>query len=322
MIITRTPFRVSFVGGGSDLREFYSKSGYGSVVSAAIRKYMYIVIHPYFHDKIRVKYSKTEDVSNVKDIKHPIVKACLEKVEIDKGIEIASFADVPKGTGLGSSSSFTVGLLNALYAYRGIEVSKERLARESCEIEMDVLGDPVGKQDQYAVAYGGLNYIRFNKDETVNVYPIELDIVTIKKFEECLRLYYTGGERRSADILSRQRDNLSQDSMMLCVKDMASMADDLKDKLSKGKYDLVGEYLNKGWCYKRELASGISNHEIDAMYKKAIEGGASGGKLLGAGGAGFMLVYAVDHGQLEQKMGCRSLPFSIDSEGSKLLFRE
>ena len=182
MIITRTPFRVSFAGGGSDMKEFYCRNGYGAVVSAAIKKYMYIVIHPYFHDKIRIKYSITEDVDDVMDIQHPIVRECLKKVNIETGIEIASFADIPKGTGLGSSSSFTVGLLHALYLYKGITVSKEHLAAEACEIEIDILGDPIGKQDQYAAAYGGLNYIRFNKDETVDLQPISLtdDIRTLE----------------------------------------------------------------------------------------------------------------------------------------------
>src|SRR3990172_146311 len=174
MIITRTPFRVSFAGGGTDLKEFYSQNGYGAVVSAAINRYMYVVIHPYFHDKIRVKYSKTEDVDSIDEIQHPIVRECLKKVQIERGIEIASFADIPAGTGLGSSSSFTVGLLNALYAFKGKVVTKERLAREACEIEIDVLKEPIGKQDQYAAAYGNVNYIRFNRDETVDVSPILL----------------------------------------------------------------------------------------------------------------------------------------------------
>ena len=174
MIITRTPFRVSFAGGGSDLRDFYSRNGYGAVVSTAINRYMYIVIHPYFHDKIRVKYSRTEDVEDINQIQHPIVRECLKKVNVERGVEIASFADVPAGTGLGSSSAFTVGLLNALYAYKGKVVPKERLAREACEIEIDILGEPIGKQDQYAAAFGNINCIRFNQDETVDVSPILL----------------------------------------------------------------------------------------------------------------------------------------------------
>ena len=197
MIITRTPFRVSFAGGGSDLREFYSKNGYGAVVSAAINKYMYIVIHPYFHDKIRLKYSKTEDVENVDEIQHPIVRECLRKLELERGVEIASFADVPAGTGLGSSSAFTVGLLNALYAYKGKVVSKERLAAEACEIEIDILKEPIGKQDQYAVAYGNINYIKFNKDETVDISPILLTEQAREKLEDRLCLYYIGGKKKS-----------------------------------------------------------------------------------------------------------------------------
>ena len=174
MIITRTPFRVSFVGGGTDLGAFYRENGYGAVVSTAIQQYMYIIIHPYFHDKIRIKYSRTEDVDTVDAIQHPVVKECLKRIGIGTGIEIASFADIPAGTGLGSSSSFTVGLLNALYAYTGQVVSKSRLAEEACEIEIDILKEPIGKQDQYAAACGGVNYIRFNKDETVDVAPILL----------------------------------------------------------------------------------------------------------------------------------------------------
>ena len=209
MIITRTPFRVSFTGGGSDLREFYSKNGYGAVVSTAIQKYMYIVIHPYFQSKIRIKYSKTEDVATVDEIQHPIVKECLRKVQIGTGIEIASFADVPAGTGLGSSSSFTVGLLNALYAYKGKIVPKERIAREACEIEIDILKEPIGKQDQYAAAYGNINYIRFNRDETVDVSPILLTDASKQGLENNLCLYYIGGKRKAGGILHEQKKNIS-----------------------------------------------------------------------------------------------------------------
>ena len=174
MIITRTPFRVSFIGGGSDLREFYKYNDYGAVISTAIDKYMYIVIHPYFQDKIRLKYSITEDVESVDDIKHPIIKECIRRVEIDRGIEIASFADIPSGTGLGSSSSFTVGLLHALYAYRGIVKTKSQLAQEACEIEIDILNEPIGKQDQYAAATGGFNHIKFYSDEKVVICTVYL----------------------------------------------------------------------------------------------------------------------------------------------------
>lgn len=236
MIITRTPFRVSFAGGGSDLKEFYSKNGYGAVVSAAINRYMYIAIHPYFHDKIRLKYSKTEDVENIDDIKHPIIRECLRKVQIEKGLEIASFADVPAGTGLGSSSSFTVGLLNALYAYKGKIVSKERLAAEACEIEIEILKEPIGKQDQYAAAYGNINYIRFNKDETVDVSQILLTEPAKKKLGDSLCLYYTGGKRRAGDILNEQKKNLSDEDKFQNLKKNGRTCGGVKGGIAGRKY--------------------------------------------------------------------------------------
>lgn len=322
MIITRTPFRVSFAGGGSDLMEFYAKNGYGAVVSAAINKYMYIVIHPYFHDKIRLKYSKTEDVENVDEIQHPIVRECLKKVKLEKGVEIASFADVPAGTGLGSSSAFTVGLLNALYAYKGKVVPKERLAAEACEIEIDILREPIGKQDQYAVAYGNINYIKFNKDETVDVSPILLTEPAREKLEDRLCLYYIGGKRKAGDILNEQKKNMSDEEKFQNLKRMVMLADELKDVLHNEDIDSLGVLLHKGWLYKKELARGISNKDIDALYDKAIEHGASGGKLLGAGGTGFLLIYTDKHESMKKHLGCKVLPFNIDREGTKIIFYE
>ena len=320
MIITRTPFRVSFAGGGSDLREFYAKNGYGAVVSAAINKYMYIVIHPYFHEKIRLKYSKTEDVENIDEIQHPIVRECLRKVEIEQGVEIASFADVPAGTGLGSSSAFTVGLLNALYAYKGKVVSKERLAAEACEIEIDILKEPIGKQDQYAAAYGNINYIKFNKDETVDVSPILLTEQAREKLEDRFCLYYIGGKRKAGDILNEQKRNMLNEEKFQNLRKMVTLADELRDVLHNESVDSLGGLLHKGWLYKKELASGISNEDIDGLYNKAAEHGASGGKLLGAGGAGFLLFYTNNHESLKKNLGCRALPFSIDREGTKIIF--
>jgi D-glycero-alpha-D-manno-heptose-7-phosphate kinase len=322
MIITRTPFRVSFAGGGSDLREFYSKNGYGAVVSAAINKYMYIVIHPYFHDKIRLKYSKTEDVENIDEIQHPIVRECLRKAKLGKGVEIASFADVPAGTGLGSSSAFTVGLLNALYAYKGKVVSKERLAAEACEIEIDILKEPIGKQDQYAVAYGDINYIKFNKNETVDVSPILLTETAREKLKDRLCLYYIGGKRKAADILNEQKRNMLDSEKFQNLRKMAMLADELRDALNGENVDSLGGLLHQGWLYKKELAIGISNKNIDALYDKAIEHGASGGKLLGAGGSGFLLFYTDKHDGLKKHLGCKVLPFNIDREGTKIIFYE
>lgn len=322
MIITRTPFRVSFAGGGSDLKDFYSKNGYGAVVSAAIEKYMYIVIHPYFHNKIRIKYSKTEDVDEIDEIQHPVVRECLRRVRIEKGIEIASFADVPAGTGLGSSSAFTVGLLNALYAYKGRVMSKERLAREACEIEIDILGEPIGKQDQYAAAYGNINYIRFNKNETVDVSQILLTESAKKKLKNSLCLYYIGGERRSGDILAEQKNNISNGDNFQNLKKMVMLADELKEALHEEKINAVGGILHKGWLYKKGLARGISSENIDSLYDKAMKYGAIGGKLLGAGGAGFLLFFSGDHKTLRRHFGYKVLPFGIDREGTKIIFYE
>lgn len=322
MIITRTPFRVSFAGGGSDIKEFYSKNDYGAVVSAAIKKYMYIVIHPYFHDKISLKYSKTEDVENIDEIQHPIVRECLRRVQIEKGVEIASFADVPAGTGLGSSSSFTVGLLNALYAYRGKTLSKERLAAEACEIEINILGEPIGKQDQYAAAFGNINYIKFNKDETVDVLPLFFTESVRHKFEKSLCLYYIGGKRKSSDILNEQKKNISNEDKFQNLRKMVLLANELKDTFYKGNIAGIGKILHKGWLYKKELASNISNKDIDDIYSRAVKYGAVGGKLLGAGGAGFLLIFAKNHEVLKKQLKYRTLPFSIDREGTKIIFQE
>lgn len=320
MIITRTPFRVSFAGGGSDLRDFYSRNGYGAVVSAASKKYMYIIIHPYFHDKIRIKYSQIEDVKNIDEIQHPIVRECLKRTKVESGIEIASFADVPAGTGLGSSSSFTVGLLNALYAYKGKVVSTAKLAQEACEIEIDILGEPIGKQDQYAAAYGNINYIRFNKDETVDVSPIFLTEQTKKKLEKNLCLYHVIGKRRSGDILTELRKNISNEDVFQNLKKILVLADELREVLYEEKINAIGDILHKGWLCKKELASTISNEAINDLYDKSLKFGATGGKLLGAGENGFLLIYSENHEILKKHLNCKVLPFSIDREGTKIIY--
>ncbi|MBU1863847.1 MAG: GHMP kinase [Candidatus Omnitrophica bacterium] len=323
MIITRTPFRVSFVGGGTDIGDFYRQHGYGAVISAAIKKYMYIVIHPYFHDKMRIKYSKTEDVETSSEIEHPIVRECLRKVGLYKGLEIASFADISAGTGLGSSSAFTVGLLHALYAYKGESVSTERLAREACEIEIDILKEPIGKQDQYAVAFGNINSIRFNKDESVECVPLRISKQNCQALEQYLALYYVGGERNTRDVLTEQKENiLSRVDTVKNLVCMLPLVDEMKKVLLSGSLDMAGGLLHKGWLIKKELATGITNTTIDAYYDKAIHHGALGGKLLGAGGTGFLLVYHKDHKRFKSEYGCRTIPFAIDTEGTKVIFSE
>lgn len=324
MIIARAPFRVSFAGGGSDLRDFYSRNGHGAVLSTSIDKYMYIMIHPYFHDRIRIKYSKTEDVDEIDEIQHPLVRECLRVVGIEKGIEIASIADVPSGTGLGSSSTFTVCLLHALYAHEARFVTKEELARQACQIEMDTLKEPVGKQDQYAASYGGLNYVRFNQDETVFMEPIACKPEVKKQLQRNLLMFYVGNTRKSSQILRQQKENMCQDEKYEIVRKMARLAEDARDSLTGAAVKNLGKILDEGWALKKKLASRISNPLLDEYYKKALEAGAVGGKLLGAGGGGFFLFYCEPKYQddVRKTLNLRELKFRLDNEGSKIVYMD
>lgn len=321
MIITRTPFRVSFVGGGTDLPDFFRVEP-GAVVSTAIDKYMYIVVNRRFDETIRVGYSKTEIVKDVEEIQHPVVREALKLVGITKRIEIVSIADIPAGTGLGSSSSFTVGLLNALYAYKGILKSAEELAREACHIEMDILGEPIGKQDQYIAAYGGFRYFQFNPDETTFTEPI-----LYKNKEELaqnLMLLYTGETREASSILKEQKANIKQGDKVEHFKKLRDLAFDLKTELNNSTSpDVLGKFLHNGWILKRNLASGISNPRIDEYYEKALQAGALGGKLLGAGGGGFLLLYCPREKQPKVRDVLSELTlvdFSLEPEGSKIIY--
>ena len=323
MIISRTPFRVSLVGGGTDLPEFYRAHGHGAVLSMSICQYMYIVIHPYFHDKIRIKYARTEDVERLEDIEHPIVRECLQRLGVEVGVEIASFADVASGTGLGSSSSFTVGLLHALYAYKGMEVSPQQLAEEACDIEINVLQEPIGKQDQYAAAFGGLNKIIFNHDETVQVQPLALPADTRQALQDQLALYYVGGSRRASQVLAEQKANLTnKPAVREAMLRMRELVNPLADGLARGDTQALGKGLHQAWMEKRELASLMSNSHIDDLYSRARESGASGGKLLGAGGTGFLLLCHADHSFLQQQLTARVLPVAIDDQGSQLIYND
>jgi D-glycero-alpha-D-manno-heptose-7-phosphate kinase len=324
MIVVRTPFRISFVGGGSDLPSYYRRNG-GAVVSASIDKYMFIVIHPYFHDKIRIKYSRMEDVDCVADIEHPIVRECLIWRQIPKGMEIASFADVPAGTGLGSSSAFTVGLLHALHAYQGEQTSPAELAAAACNVEIDRLGEPIGKQDQYACAFGGINFIRFHADEQVNVEPIGLDAQDASAFERNLLLFYLGQERSAGSILSQQSQNMLDPAKWSRVDRMVELAERFRSALELRCFDDCGDLLNEHWLLKRELADGISNDFVEQVYTKAMCSGASGGKLLGAGGGGFLLLYCKPESQASVRRelsGLREMPFRFSSAGSRVIFSD
>lgn len=322
MIITKTPLRISFVGGGSDLSDFYREHG-GAVLSTSINQYMFISSHKLFEEgMLRLKYSETETVSDVSQVRHRIMRAVLEKFAIHNGLEIGSIADVPSGTGLGSSSSFTVCLLHNLYAKIGKTPSKERLASEACEIEIDILGEPIGKQDQYAAAYGGLNVIRFNRDDTVAVEPVALSAETRTALEEHLVMFYTGDQRSASGILAEQKKNAAQADKAALLKDMVALVPELKKAIETGNTDAFGEILNMNWELKRRLASGISNPAIEALYETALKNGARGGKLLGAGGGGFLLFYCEQPKQkaLAEALGLRRFDFRFDSEGSTVVY--
>lgn len=321
MIITRTPFRMSFAGGGSDIASFYEKHG-GCVLSTSINKYMYISIHPSFEAINTVlKYSQTEIVQDTDEINHKYFKEVLNMLRIS-GVEISSTADVPAGTGLGSSSSFTVGLLHALYSYKGKFVSKEKLAQKACEIEIDRLKNPIGKQDQYAAAYGGLNFYQFNKDGSVFVEPIIMKNELSKQLEKNLMMFYTGQLHSASEILKEQSHNITTGDKENNQLAMCNLARELRDELQHNNIDAMGEILHEGWLLKKTLANGISNPKIDEYYDLATKHGAIGGKLLGAGGGGFLLFYVPEKRQEEVRLALPLVqtPMTFDTQGSAVIY--
>lgn len=323
MIITRTPYRISFVGGGSDLAAFYTNSP-GSVLSTAFTQYMYITVHTNFNGKeIKLKYNKTEIVSRVDDLEHPIVKAALKHMDIQGGIEITSVGDIPAQTGLGSSSSFTVGLLHALAAYKGIKKSPEDLAHEACYIEIETLREPIGKQDQYAAAYGGLNQFVFNSDNSVTTIPVSISKKNLKLMEQSLLLFFTGRTRKASNILTEQQKNIATDiKKKKTLQKMVDMVTPLKESLEKGNIASLGEYLHENWLLKKQLASTISDIQIDDLYTKARDAGAIGGKILGAGGGGFLLFYCPPEKQsnLINALGLKHQRIQFDFDGSRTVY--
>lgn len=321
MLITKTPFRISFCGGGSDIGDFYRENG-GCVLSTTINKYMYISIHPYFDPtQIALKYSENEIVSRTDEIRHSIFRQVLQDLPTN-GVEIVSTADVPSGTGLGSSSSFTVGVLHSLYCYHGKFVSKARLAREACEVEIDKLKAPIGKQDQYAAAFGGLNYIVFHADETVSVEPIIMQPKAYQQLQGNLVMFYTGLRHDANEILTTQKQEMRQDNKKINMRKMCQLAKDMKGSLEKNDLSSFGEILDESWHLKRGLSAGISNSLIDALYEKALQNGAMGGKLLGAGGGGFLLFYCEAEKQpyLEKALGLQRFPFSFERDGTSVIY--
>src|SRR5580704_13715238 len=274
MIITRTPFRVSFAGGGSDLKDYYSHDP-GVVLSTAIDKYVYLAVKPEFDSKFRISYSKTEFADTVDQIEHRIVRECLKLLGIDRGCEIVSMADLPARAGLGSSSSFTVGLLHALYADQGRIVSPERLAAEACQMEIEKLGEPIGKQDQYIAAYGGLQLIQFNPDGSVFVNPVVCTAETRRQLNQRLLMFFVGGTRDAREVLTRQKHNTG--AKLEVLRRMCQIARQLRDILTEGP-DLkkFGLLLDEGWQAKKSLEASISNPQIDEYYARGLRAGALG----------------------------------------------
>ena len=321
MIITKTPFRVSFCGGGSDMANFYEKYG-GCVLSTSINKYCYISIHPYFNENQTVlKYSENELVDSPDQIKHRIFRQVLTDMGIH-GVEISSTADIPGGTGLGSSSTFTVGLLNSLNCYKGKFVSKDKLAKLACEVEIEKLGNPIGKQDQYGAALGGLNFIKFNQDGSVSHEPILMEGKTYKELQKNLLMFYTGTTRSANTILAEQTRNITSEDKARNLLKMCELAKDMKIALENNDISSFGKILDEGWQLKKELASGIANPAIDEAYEIAMKNGALGGKLLGAGGGGFLLFYCEEEKQeqLKKAIGLKELDFSFERDGTSVIY--
>jgi hypothetical protein len=321
MIITKTPFRVSFCGGGSDMANFYEKYG-GCVLSTSINKYCYISIHPYFNEnQTLLKYSENELVDSPDQIKHRIFRQVLTDMGIH-GVEISSTADIPGGTGLGSSSTFTVGLLNTLNCYKGKFVSKDKLAKLACEVEIKKLGNPIGKQDQYGAALGGLNFIKFNQDGSVSHEPILMEGKTYKELQKNLLMFYTGTTRSANTILAEQTKNITSEDKARNLLKMCGLAKDMKVALENNDISSFGKILDEGWQLKKELASGIANPAIDEAYEIAMKNGALGGKLLGAGGGGFLLFYCEEEKQeqLKKAIGLRELDFSFERDGTSVIY--
>lgn len=328
MIISKTPLRASFFGGGTDFPDYYhnSKYGYGSVLSTALDMHIYITVNKRFDDKIRVVYTGNELVDSVDQIKHNIIREALKITGIKQGIEIVYMADLPMtnlGVGLASSSALAVGVLNAIHAYKGEYVSERQLAKEAVCIEINRLGQQIGVQDQYAVSYGGFRRYIFNFDDTVTVMPMVCDKKICERLISNLQLYYTGKPRDSRGIFTEQKETINKHGNVL--DPLVEAVEYAWQSLQKGDPDLWGELLDKTWKIKKSFASGISNSEIDSMYNIAKQNGAIGGKILGAGGGGFLLLYVPGERQAKVKdalVNYRQIPFAIDTQGSRIIYAD
>lgn len=323
MIITQTPLRISIAGGGTDLPGYYRDHG-GYVVSTAIDKFLYVIVKERFDEKIYVDYSTKEIVNSVDEIQHELVREAARMTGMPCGFEVNMMADIPsEGSGLGSSSSLTVGLLNAFYQYRGEQVSTERLAREACAIEIDILGKPIGRQDQYIAAYGGLCAFEFNPDDSVTVERLDVSSSAKRRMGSNLLLFFTNIVRQASKILSDQKEKIGD--TIAFHDEIKSLAREVRVAIDESNFDAIGDILHRNWELKKQLANGVSTAEIDAMYESARSGGAIGGKIAGAGGGGFLMVYCrrPDQDNLREALAnYREMPFLLEPHGSRVIFNQ
>lgn len=321
MIIVQTPLRISFFGGGTDFPSYFQSEG-GCVLTTSIDKYIFVTVKSRFDEMLRVGYTKTEMVNHLDELQHELICEALRKTGIRKGVEITTMGDIPsEGSGLGSSSTVTVGVLHAMYSYLGDLVSAEQLASEACDIEINILGKPVGIQDQYIAAYGGLRFMEFTQNNEVIINKIKIDEATTRRLNENTMLFFTGITRQSHTILKEQKDSIRQRSSVL--DEMKQIAYTARDQLQVGNIDSIGELLHESWLLKKQLARKVSNGEIDEMYAVAKRAGALGGKVAGAGGGGFLILYCPHEKQeAVRKALCylKELPFKLEKDGSKVIF--
>ncbi|NQU12455.1 GHMP kinase [bacterium] len=320
MIITQTPLRVSLAGGGTDFPDFYRVHG-GAVLSTAIDKFVYCIVKERFDDKIYVNYSRKEIVDSADDLQHELVREAMRKVGVTKSIEVSFLADIPaEGSGLGSSSSVTVGVLNALYHFVGATPTAEQLAREACAIEIKILGKPIGVQDQYIAAYGGLRFLEFGPGESVRVSAVRASRGVLEDLDNMLMLFFTGRTRQAATVLTEQKRNIDQ--RLDPLRRLVTQAREARELIETGRVESLGALLHDGWTPKRQLARGISNPEMDEWYEQARRGGAAGGKILGAGGGGFFLLCVPSDKRQSVRQAIshlREMPFRLEKGGSRVI---
>jgi len=321
MIIVQTPLRLSFFGGGTDFRLYYLEEG-GCVLSSAIDKYIFVIIKKRFDNKLRIGYTLTEMVDHVWEIQHELIREAFTVMGVEQGIEITTMGDIPSaGSGLGSSSTVTVGIVNAIYALRGEVIPADCLAQQACEIEIDHLGKPIGVQDQYIAAYGGFRFMEFGTNGDVKVHKVELEPNILRKLNENLLLFYTGSTRLSASILKEQTKNLN--GHLPVLREMKRLTYLARDELVAGNLDVFGNLMHENWQLKKQLTRNISNDKIDDIYQAAQKAGAIGGKITGAGGGGFLLLYCPKDKQEKVRrslIGLQELPFRFEQDGSKVIF--